>query len=827
MNWLNLAKGLFKSKKGREKTGGIIKGILLGILLILFVSAAVVTLLFNIFICTISFGTIGGCDEGNKEIHQIVKEEEFEELGEKMKELRTKTNEEVDVPGQDYGEYKSVINDMMINEAEVHIRALYQLDYFAIQGIDDTEEDVIKKFGALEGNKKRFVEIWKMAKQMEKEEKEKSAWWKARSDEYDFVTRDWMMAVQMEAYRCFYIGDEKSAWYKPTTWFSTDTPCQDLDDLYERATGESKQVVHSDFRGVIAHKHIITQETWMCSGGDGGGTAFLDFFKPNVAYAHHLDRTIPRGDPPDCGEGTAEPGPDIKTSYATYENLMDMVYAFEQFSLFIPGETVSTEDDYKEMVSYILRELYAMYFGDSSLVPLPGMTPSTGWLIPMQEGTYYLSSPFGWRNLGGLDFHYGVDLATHKTQKVPIYATKGGTVMFANPSSASPVGAASGGDNRVVSGCEGYISVQHDDGTSAAYCHMFREDILVKKGQRIVQGQLIAGVGNGGASTGHHLDIKLCETYTGPFGCKNGNKNPEGINVDYFNPEGEPSNWVLNKDTGKATSANIAKAVDYFKEVSNKLKNTSSANREAEAQKFLMPGFTPAGIGMGGVFGQLPWKYESGFGSPSTCSSGVGDLGGISCGTHQLSKDSQKTFVKWLQSKGTAPYSTYYNALSGIPTGTTQFASTWKAIGDKNEMEFFSIQEEYFSTAYLGPMINNWQKWFGVDLRTQNKAVIEAVYSLSIQHGSNSKIPQKVLDAKSYASYTPAEIITKLYHERSRSSNGTMVYFSGSSKGVQKSVYNRLRYNELCDALWLAANPDGDLRSAQTGCVVQNRAIGQ
>lgn len=818
MNWLNLGKKIASSKQAREGMGGMIKWILIAIGALLLIAAAAVVLLFNIFICTISFGLVDGCDEGKKENFQVIKEEQFTDLGEKMKELRADTNAKVDVPGQDYGEYKSVINNMMMNEAEVHLRTLYQVDYYAMQAIDTTDEKSMEKeFGPLEDNNARFVVIWKMARQLEKETKKSASWLDTHSEEYKYVTRDWMHTILFDSYRCFFIGDENGDWYNPISWFTAQKPCEELDNLYERTFGEKKEFITHDFRGVISHIHIIIQETWACEDS-GAASAFLDLLKPNVAYAHHLDQTIPRGAPPDCGEGSsAVPGPDIETSYVTYPNLIDMLYAFEQFSVFKQGETVSKEDDYKEMIHYILRELYAMFFGDTVVVPIPGMTPSAGWLIPMQEGTYYLSSPFGWRQLGGLDFHYGTDFATHRTSKVPIYATKGGTVTFANPSSGSPVGASST-NNRDVTGCGGYIGIAHDDGTSAAYCHMYREDILVQVGWKVVQGQLIAGVGNAGASTGHHLDIKVCEVTTGPFACRNGNVNPEGINVDWFDPQGAPANWVLNKDTGKVTTSNLNTAIDYFKEVSNKLK--SSSDKQAEAQKHLMPGFTPPTAGIGGnfAFSMLAWKYETTFGSPGFCSSGDGDAGGVSCGIHQLSTPSQSTFVKWLQSRGTKPYSDYYEALAGLQPGSPKFVAAWKALGDRNEMEFYNIQEEYFSMAYFGPAIKKWQEWFGVDLRTEPIAIQAATYTMFIQHGAGTTIPKKLFNAQTYASTPPAEILKAFYYERSKFQNGVLLYFTSSKKANQIGVYNRLRYNEYCDALALLANPNLNLKTDSTGC---------
>jgi len=44
---------------------------------------------------------------------------------------------------------------------------------------------------------------------------------------------------------------------------------------------------------------------------------------------------------------------------------------------------------------------------------------------------------------------------------------------------------------------------------STVYGHMYLEDLLVKKGDKVVKGQLIARVGNNGQSIGPHLHFEV------------------------------------------------------------------------------------------------------------------------------------------------------------------------------------------------------------------------------------------------------------------------------------------------------------------------------
>jgi len=85
--------------------------------------------------------------------------------------------------------------------------------------------------------------------------------------------------------------------------------------------------------------------------------------------------------------------------------------------------------------------------------------------------------------------HDGIDLAA--PMLTPIYAAQAGVVKEA--------GADPGFGNKVV--------ITHDTKTDTLYGHM--EKILVREGERIRAGQLIALIGNRGQSTGPHLHFEV------------------------------------------------------------------------------------------------------------------------------------------------------------------------------------------------------------------------------------------------------------------------------------------------------------------------------
>jgi murein DD-endopeptidase MepM/ murein hydrolase activator NlpD len=86
--------------------------------------------------------------------------------------------------------------------------------------------------------------------------------------------------------------------------------------------------------------------------------------------------------------------------------------------------------------------------------------------------------------------HYGVDYAGPVGSSV--YAPASGIVTLAHP-------------DMFYSG--GTLIIDHGYGVSSSFLHL--SEILVKEGQKILQGDLIAKVGKGGRASGPHLDWRM------------------------------------------------------------------------------------------------------------------------------------------------------------------------------------------------------------------------------------------------------------------------------------------------------------------------------
>lgn len=112
-----------------------------------------------------------------------------------------------------------------------------------------------------------------------------------------------------------------------------------------------------------------------------------------------------------------------------------------------------------------------------------------------------VTSGFGYRYIfGGSSFHRGIDISGPGANGQPIIASASGIV------------------EKVTSGSTGYgycVLIDHGNGIKTRYAHCQAGSICVRVGQSVVQGQMIARVGNTGNSTGPHLHFEII--YNGSY----------------------------------------------------------------------------------------------------------------------------------------------------------------------------------------------------------------------------------------------------------------------------------------------------------------------
>ena len=112
-------------------------------------------------------------------------------------------------------------------------------------------------------------------------------------------------------------------------------------------------------------------------------------------------------------------------------------------------------------------------------------------MISCFKGKFKVTSPRGYRNLGGTEYHGGMDLVALDDKNV--YAIADGKVD-ATPYEANGFGY--------------YVRQLLPDGTRLYYGHMAKDSICVKAGQTIKQGDKLGVMGSTGRSTGAHTHIE-------------------------------------------------------------------------------------------------------------------------------------------------------------------------------------------------------------------------------------------------------------------------------------------------------------------------------
>src|SRR5690606_4338434 len=76
-----------------------------------------------------------------------------------------------------------------------------------------------------------------------------------------------------------------------------------------------------------------------------------------------------------------------------------------------------------------------------------------------------------------------------------------------------------------------YVRILHDDGTIAVYGHLKHRGLLVREGEQVKLGQLIASSGNTGFSSGPHLHFVVH---------RNGGMKSLSIPFEFRNQAGQP-----------------------------------------------------------------------------------------------------------------------------------------------------------------------------------------------------------------------------------------------------------------------------------------------
>lgn len=156
---------------------------------------------------------------------------------------------------------------------------------------------------------------------------------------------------------------------------------------------------------------------------------------------------------------------------------------------YIDGVEISREVTNETVISEpVTQEVYRGTKKIESVIS--GVPRSEYGLIWPTTGSYYISSPYGWRSMG--DFHRGIDIAYRG-------GAYGREIRAALPGKV------------VISGWNNsygyYIVIDHGSGYRTLYAHCSK--LAVSRGQQVKQGEYIGNIGNTGQSYGAHLHFEV------------------------------------------------------------------------------------------------------------------------------------------------------------------------------------------------------------------------------------------------------------------------------------------------------------------------------
>lgn len=221
-----------------------------------------------------------------------------------------------------------------------------------------------------------------------------------------------------------------------------------------------------------------------------------------------------------------------------------------------------------------------------------------------------------------------------------------------------------------------------------------------------------------------------------------------------------------------AFSSAVNKAQKLFGKSESKSENPYSRTYESKR------GPTTHVSADGWQLGQTSALFETGGRGAGAISSGIGDFGGKSYGTYQLSSK-VGTLQDFVKNGG------YADKLTAR-AGSREFDEQWKALAE-NDPAFAQAQHDYIKRTHYDKAAES-LKGAGIDLAGRGKAVQDMLWSTSVQFGAGNAakgkggagIVAKALGGRDAASMSDAEIIEAV--QNYKLVNNDQLFASSSAK---------------------------------------------
>jgi LysM repeat protein len=203
---------------------------------------------------------------------------------------------------------------------------------------------------------------------------------------------------------------------------------------------------------------------------------------------------------------------------------------------------------------------------------------------------------------------------------------------------------------------------------------------------------------------------------------------------------------------------------------------------------------TPA-AGAHHQLGKLSEQFETGGRGPGTVSSGVGDAGGVSYGSYQMTSKNGGTVGQFVSK----PDFRWRDDFRGRTPGSPEFTAKWKAIAAASPEPFQAAQHAYIKATHFDVLVEDVRNDDGLDVTTRSAALQDVVWSTAVQHGPNSPVVHRAFAVlrnqggqNANAPDFDRALIKAIYAERGRrDAEGKLVYFAKNSPAVQDGVAKR------------------------------------
>lgn len=219
---------------------------------------------------------------------------------------------------------------------------------------------------------------------------------------------------------------------------------------------------------------------------------------------------------------------------------------------------------------------------------------------------------------------------------------------------------------------------------------------------------------------------------------------------------------------------------------------------------------TPSDSGLmnSSLIGVVSAKYESGNKGVHTVSSGRGDPGGVSYGAYQLASKTG-TMTTFLNSSNGSQYREQF---SGTKPGTEAFNNIYAKIAAQDPQGFNEAQHLFIKRTHYDPVASIASS---LGINTSNRAIQEALWSQSVQHGRKGNI--KILNGamKLANPDNNSDMLRAIYNSRSNYVRGLSI-----NSDTKSSILNRYN-NELNDVLSISGSISGSTGSDSETIVME------